>query len=160
MRRFGADLRSGNSCIDMIFHSFRPCRSPERLPEAFSRRRKRRRITGCLQPPRGKNIRSKKSCIDKIFYSFLQLCAHVLLCSSPLLTLLLCSTKITRLYSHIQDSLASLARRMRVDMSCFSKTCQHLPHRIRALPRGAFILHRGIVPTMKRVSLFARVSHD
>ena len=25
---------------------------------------------------------------------------------------------------------------------------------------GAFILHRGIVPTMKRVSLFARVSHD
>jgi hypothetical protein len=59
-----------------------------------------------------------------------------------------------------QDSLASLARRMRVDMSCFSKTCQHLPNRIRAHPRGAFILHRGIVPTMKRVSLFARVSHD
>ena len=27
-----------------------------------------------------------------------------------------------------QDSLASLARRMRVDMSCFLKTCQHLPH--------------------------------
>ena len=52
-----------------------------------------------------------------------------------------------------QDSLASLARRMRVDMSCFSKTCQHLPHRIRAHPRGAFILHRGIVPTMKRVSV-------
>ena len=63
-------------------------------------------------------------------------------------------------YYYIQDSLASLARRMRVDMSCFSKTCQHLPNRIRAHPRGAFILHRGIVPTMKRVSLFARVSHD
>ena len=26
-------------------------------------------------------------------------------------------------------------------------------------PRGAFTLHRGIVPTMKRVSLFGRVSH-
>ena len=65
-----------------------------------------------------------------------------------------------RNFRRIQDSLASLARRMRVDMSCFSKTCQHLPHRIRAHPRGAFILHRGIVPTMKRVSLFARVSHD
>ena len=65
-----------------------------------------------------------------------------------------------------QDPHASLTPRVPADMSCFPTTCQHLPHRSRGASGkppvccGAFILHRGLVPTMKQVSFFcARIPH-